>query len=255
MTASCEVLSEWMKSNKLKLNAEKTHILTVGTQQKLSSLPRKLEVAMDRVVLQNDNVGYEMLLGCKVQENMKWNQQVEMLLNKLSKRLVGLQNLRLICPYVLRKTITEGLFNSILAYCLHPYGGMDSDSIRCIQSLQNKAARLVCCAPPRSNRVELFRKLDWLTVNQLVVYHTLILVFKIRNNREPEYLFQFLCNDSRNGRIMIPHLTLSLMLRSFCVRGACNWNLLPAQIRTEQKIGIFKKKMRKWILDNTPMFA
>ena len=126
MTASCEVLSEWMKSNKLKLNAEKTHILTVGTQQKLSSLPRKLEVTMDRVVLQNDNVGYEMLLGCKVQENMKWSQQVEMLLNKLSKRLVGLQNLRLICPYVLRKTITEGLFNSILAYCLPLYGGMDS---------------------------------------------------------------------------------------------------------------------------------
>ena len=35
---SCETVSQWMCVNKLKLNADKTHVLTVGTTQRVKSL-------------------------------------------------------------------------------------------------------------------------------------------------------------------------------------------------------------------------
>ena len=51
----------------------KLGLLTIGTQQKLRSLPRQLEVRIEDVMLPHDPTGCEMLHVCKVQANMKWN--------------------------------------------------------------------------------------------------------------------------------------------------------------------------------------
>ena len=100
----------------------------------------------------------------------------------------------------------------------------------------------------------MFDRLGWLTVNQLISYHTLISVFKIRSCGEPEYLAQKLKTDSRNGRIIIPNYDLRLAMKSFSFRGANQWNSLPTSMRNTVKIGTFKKNLRKWILVNIPRF-
>ena len=75
-----------------------------------------------------------------------------------------------------------------------------------------------------------------MTVKQLVVYHTLLTVFKIRQTGEPEYLATFLKADSRNVKIMIPNLKLGLAQKSFCFRGSSDWNSLPDFIRNSVQI-------------------
>ena len=35
MTENCQLVSTWMAGNKLKLNADKTHLMTVGTIERL----------------------------------------------------------------------------------------------------------------------------------------------------------------------------------------------------------------------------
>ena len=101
----------------------------------------------------------------------------------------------------------------------------------------------------------MYDKVEWLTVNQLIVYHTLITVFKVRKNNEPEYLAAKLKNDTRTGRIFIPNTDLGLAQKSFIIRGSTNWNDLPQNIRTQPKIGIFKKLAKKWIADNISRFV
>ena len=136
------------------------------------------------------------ILGCQIASNLKWHSQIADLLAKLRKRLTGLANLKYIVPFQVRKIITEGIFNSVLVYCLPLYGGSDIGHVKDIQVLQNKAAQIVCHAPPRAKRSQMFDTLGWMTVNQLVSYHTLITIFKIRNSSEPEYLARFLKDDS-----------------------------------------------------------
>ena len=53
---------------------------------------------------------------------------------------------------------------------------------------------------------------------------------------------------------MIPNMELRLTQNSFTVRGAANWNRLPENLRKQSKIGIFKKLVRKWILENVSRF-
>ena len=52
LTSNCAEVSNWMEMNKLKPNAGKTHILTVGTSIRVNNLTSPVEVVMDNVSLQ-----------------------------------------------------------------------------------------------------------------------------------------------------------------------------------------------------------
>ena len=131
-----------MEANRFKINPQKTHILTVGTQNRLSHLPHKVKINMNGVQLVEDPGACELLLGCKIQANLKWNHQVSFLNSKLSKRLAALMNLKYILPYGTLKKIVEGMFNSILVYCLPLFGGCDIQYLKELQVLKTEQPRL-----------------------------------------------------------------------------------------------------------------
>ena len=150
--------------------------------------------------------------------------------------------------------LAEGLFNSVLVYCLPLYGGKCKGDMNNLQILQNKAACIVANMPLRSNRARVFEKIGRLSVHQLVFYHTAVLVFKVRQSNQPEYLASLLTRDSRNGRIMVQQLNLQLARKSFCTRGADAWNRLPRNIRTMKSVGCFKASLKTWVMENIEKF-
>ena len=147
---------------------------------------------MDNVILKEDDDKCEFLLGCKIQNNLKWHKHVHLLLGKLKTRLIGLTKLKKFAPFSVRKKLAEGLFNSSLVYCLPLFGGMDKGDMKDLQVMQNKAAQVVTLSPPRAERVTMYSKLGWLTINQLVFYHSVLAVYKIRISKEPTYLADIL---------------------------------------------------------------
>ena len=243
-----------MKGNRFKLNASKTHILTVGTSTRVNNLTSPVEVAMDNITLGEDSERTESLLGIELEFNLKWHKTVQKVQLKLKKRLAGLTRLRFLVPLNTFKIISQGIFNSVLVYCLPLYGGCDKSELKSLQVLQNKAAQIVTSSPPRSSRHPMFDQLNWLTVNQLIAYHTALQVYRIRMNDEPEYLAQILKKDNRNSNVIVTNTVLTLAKRSFTFRGAQLWNSLPNLIRKKSKIGNFKKMLRIWVQENIPRF-
>ena len=63
-----------MQGNRLKLNPEKTHLLTVGTGRRLGRQESQLQVRMDSVKLQENVEKHELLFGCFMEPNLKWHQ-------------------------------------------------------------------------------------------------------------------------------------------------------------------------------------
>ena len=120
--------------------------------------------------------------------------------------------------------------------------------------MQNKVARLTTHSHIRTRRKDMFMKLNWLTVHQLVVYHSVLATFRIRASKEPEYLSSIMSRDNRVNRIIIPNTTLSLAMKSYCYRGAAQWNSIPEEIRRIAKIGLFKSKLKEWIRSRIPQF-
>ena len=251
---NCEVVSNWMGENMLQLNADKTHVMTIGTRERLAQPGNQISVSMDGIRLEENPEHRETLLGIIIDANLKWHGQIEFLLKKLKSRLAGLAHVRSVLPYHLRKVVSESLFTSVLSYCLPLFGGCDIGQIQDLQVLQNKAAQLATKSPPRSPRHPMYDRLGWLSVNQLIQYHTVLAVYRVRSTGEPEYLARNLCNDNRNGHIIIKNTRLTLLQKSFKFRGACNWNDLPESIRNLQTIAAFKRALRSWINEHTPRF-
>ena len=255
LTRDCEHLSVWMHGNSFKLNADKTHFLTMGTSQRIKNLDRQLQVEMDGVTLEESIDKYEVLLGVTMQCDLKWSEQIQTLVGKLKKRLTGLDKLRFIMGKTSKQTIVQGVFNSVLCYCLPLFGGCNVSEVQALQVQQNRAARIVLNLPPRTSREYMFDKLGWMTVQQLIAYHTLITVFRIRQSKEPEYLAVVLGRDNKWGNIIVENSTLSLYKNSFVPRGSVLWNKLPRHLKIEKKIGKFKKELRKWVANNVEKFA
>ena len=55
-----------MMSNKLKFNAEKSHILTLGTKERLNNLQSTVCIKIEGAELTEDANKQEILLGCQI---------------------------------------------------------------------------------------------------------------------------------------------------------------------------------------------
>ena len=255
LTQNCSIVKDWMLGNRLKLNADKTHLMMVGTGARLRRQESTLEVSMDGVWLKESDEASEKLLGCYISPNLKWQRHVTEVLSKLQSRLNALEKLKHILPVNKKKIIVEGMFTSVLSYCLPVFGGCDKSEMEALQVMQNKAARIITNSCIRTSRKELFRQTEWLTVRQLVHYHTALSTFRIRAKKEPEYLFQIMNKDNeRTKKIIVPNTKLTLAMNSYCFRGSLQWNQLPEDLRSTVSLGYFKKQVKAWIRSNVPQF-
>ena len=255
LSRDCEQLNLWMQSNRFKLNADKTHFMIVGTSARLQQLQEELVVTMDGTRLEKSVDKSEELLGIKIQCNLKWSNQIEVLKSKLSSRLAGLEKLKKVMSRSTMKNIVQGVFNSVLCYCIPLFGGCNRTDLNLLQIQQNRAAQCVLNLPPRTSRCILFDKLGWLTVEQLIAYRTLIAIYRIRMKKEPEYLAGYLLRDNLYGRIIVENSALGLYRNSFIYRGSTLWNKLPRDLRSEMKIGVFKRKLKRWVEANIDRFT
>ena len=85
---------------------------------------------MDGIAIQECEEKSELLLGCTIQSNLKWHAQVENLLSKLKTRLAGLNKIKYLVPFSIRKTITQSIFNSVMVYCIPLFGGCDTSQLK-----------------------------------------------------------------------------------------------------------------------------
>ena len=137
--------------------------------------------------------------------------------------------------------LANGLFLSKLAYGMPVWGGCGDYLVRSLQIVQNKAARLVCRKGIYTSIKSLLGECNWLSVRQLTVHHSLVLLFKVKKCQQPKYLYGMFTTERRyNTRgegigkldcVSVSPPTQSLNCHSFRWRTVQSWNQLPASLR------------------------
>ena len=100
----------------------------------------------------------------------------------------------------------------------------------------------------------MFDKLGWLTVRQLIAYLSLILVQRVKESNEPEFLAACFRRVNHNGHILVHNTPLELYRSSFVYRTSILWNKLPRSLREEKREKTFKKNVKCWIINTCERF-
>ena len=137
------------------------------------------------------------------------------------------------------------------------WGGCELYLIRSLQVIQNKAARAVAKMGWYTPTEELLKQCGWMSVNQLIVYHTLVLVFKVIYEKTPVYIYNKMTTGFayptrrwthfKNGvcdsnlRISSNETSTHLLTnRSFRWRATKQWNALPLSVKQSKSLNKFK---------------
>ncbi|KAF0293252.1 hypothetical protein FJT64_008846 [Amphibalanus amphitrite] len=129
-----------------------------------------------------------------------------------------------------------------LRYCLSVYGGTSKENLCRVQKVLNYAAKVVFGRRKYDHASDLLRRLEWLSADQLVSYHTLSLLHKVRRSGEPEELAAGLATVAEaRGRdrdvvtrqdhlLHVPRCRTEMGRRRFQCRGPAAYNALPPDL-------------------------
>ena len=185
-----------MASNKLVINGNKTTLLVMGTRSMDANRAQVALHAGNHTILPSTT---EKLLGCDIHEGLKWGHHIRLgeksMLKQLTSRVNALRKMAVNATFETRLMAANGTFISALSYLIPLWGGAEGYLLKGLQVLQNTAARCVCKLSWFTPKRILLNKCNWLSIGQLVFYHTTLQVYKVLKSGTPLYISQKLVTE------------------------------------------------------------
>ena len=131
-----------------------------------------------------------------------------------------------------------------------------------LQVCQNNIMRAILKCRKTTSTLEMLSKLNWLSIKQLITYHSLIVFYRIFHSGEPNCIAERINTDydrynvytraRSNNNIILDDLRLKTSKASFIFRVSSIWNTLPPPLRNIHEAYRFKKALKSYIKLNVP---
>ena len=274
-----DLSTSWVHDNKLVCSGSKTKLLVIGTKElrrsKLVNPNISIEIIVDGHPVRESES--ERLLGVLINNVMTWehhlygNEDHKGLVQKLSQRANIIWKLSKMMPKQKLKMISEGIFFSLLNYCIEVYGNVwglntyddqvrnsiayTKEDNRKLQILVNKVLRSLTGRDRDTPVTVLHDQSGQLSVHQRCAMYTLTNVHKAVNQKLPAYSYYKLKPNpvQKNQQISRVDYKLSLSRGSYYYRGSKLYSQVPDQITQITNQTSFKKAAKKWVLMSIPV--
>ena len=185
-------LEDWMNSNKLVINPDKTHLMVMAGKKDAA---KRMSVSIQAGAHNIFPTEKEKMLGGLLHQSLKWNTHIrddrESLLNQLTSRINGLRKVCINGSFETKCMIANGIVMSKIVYLITVWGGAQQYLVNALQVQQLVAARAVCGPGSwRWSRTKLLNKTGWMSVMQLVFFHTFLQIHKTLKSGVPWSLYQ-----------------------------------------------------------------
>ena len=273
------VVANFLTNNRLKVNDDKTHLLVMTTRQRRRHVDTNSTcINTHSEVIRPSTT--ERLLGAEIHQDLRWREHVldseNSLVKSLNKRLGALKKIQKTASFRTRKMIGTGIFMSKLIYLMPLWSGCEEYLVKALQVVQNKAARSISKLSIFTPSRILLQTCGWMSVRQLMVYHSLVLLHKTLAQQSPVYLYEKVTAagqfpyKTRQAAVCPPQFSfevqhptdsgtirqvssakLGISKKGWCWRSVEMYNSLPSDIRLENKLPNFKKRLKDWVTLNT----
>ena len=206
----------------------------------------------------------EKLLGCNLHQSMQWNSHIKdhskSMIRQITTRVNGLRKISQNATFRTRLMIANGAVLSKLVYMITVWGGAQQYLLRALQVQQLAAARVVCGHSSRYwSRVKLLKRVGWLSIRQLVYYHTVLQAHKVIRTGKPAGIHMTISTDhpyrtrsATNERIRYGESFQggsSLIVASFKHRAVHWFNQVSPEVYSGS-LSVVKHKLKEWVRKN-----
>ena len=242
-------IDKWMTEHYLKLNPDKTEIIVFGKQSVLS----RLEI---NGVFINSSTCVRLVstvksLGFRLDSNLTLNKQIAHLKTVCFHKLRNIAKMRYFLTNHQIQILVQALVISSLDYCNALYYGINSNQLKQLQMIQNRACKTIIGLKRRDHVAEHMEHLHWLRIQQRIEFKILLIVFKSLNGLAPSYISELLkYNDISGSRTpsLKPYISKTMYGgRAFVSAAPTLWNNLPIEIKQCDKLDIFKKRLKTFL--------
>ena len=222
-------VTEWLRSNRLSLNVDKTTFMLL-THNKIDSSILPININGGRIC----NVSCMKFLGVTLDDRLNYNENTNILSKKLSCAL-GIMNKmsNLVSPHVL-KILYYSLFYSHLTYALPIWGGCGVTNVGRIDKLNERARKMFsnnshrAFSPPKYHNIYRFVLLSLFHVLLNDNSHNFCINNQIANLM-PDHVYRtkFLTDEC----LSIPQYRKTTSQNQFLYNAVKEWNKLPVDVR------------------------
>ena len=173
-----EKVSDWLKANKLCVNAGKSKVMFFSSINRTRPLPniRFGETILEQV----EEFNY---LGVIISRDLKWDKHVKSVSARVSKTIGILKRIKNTVPQHVLKLIYQSLIACRFEYGILAWGGALSKLVK----VQKKAMRIIVKAKYNAHTEPIFKKLGILKMGDLYRLRILVFYHKFVNEKLPSY--------------------------------------------------------------------
>ena len=236
------VLLEWFKTNEMRPNEDKCHLLVIN-QENVS------------VTLGNEKISCSStvdLLGIKIDDKLNFNEHVSKLCKKGNQKLHALARISKYMNKDKLKLIMKAFITSQFNYAPLTWMFHSRTLNNKINKLHERALRLVYDKQNLTFQ-ELLDLDDSITIHHKNIQKLAVEMFKIKNNLSPPLMkgiFKENTNtyDLRNKRCWEPPNVRTVRYGSETIRyrGPKTWDMVPQHIKDSVSLAEFKSKIKTW---------
>ena len=205
----------------------------------------------------------EKLLGVKIDKHLNWDNHIDFLIRKLNSRICLLKRAKTYLNHRLRNLLYNALIRPLFEYCCTVWGNTKNENLLRLLRVQKRCARLILDSFS-DNSVELFSKLGWLPIDEVIRIRKFCLIHKIVNGRCPQYFKDYISyvNDkhrhntraSTNNNLFIPLSRTNSGLCTFYASANRLWNTLDDGTRSISTLRNLKKYIsNKYVANNSKL--
>ena len=179
-------VDEWLKTNNLSLNYDKTEFLVVNkSKSKGGSL--NLRIGKNDIA-QVKHVKY---LGVIIDDDLTWKPHIHNQCSKIAHSNWAFTNLRKYVNLSTLKCAYYGLIYPHLQYCYSLWGQASKTSLKPVQTLQNKALKIMTNTRWHHSASPLYQTLQFLKFNDIVKLQLAKIMHSVHNNNISNLYFGF----------------------------------------------------------------
>ena len=248
MNSDLEKLNNWLKLNHLTLSISKSKFMIIGSSQRLNKID-SISFKVDNIDL--DEVSSFKYLGIVINNRLNWQDHVDQMFSKINKKLGLLKRIRYCLPLDARLMFFNSYVLPLFDYADIVWGDRGNSTLMLqLQSLHNKAAKIILDLPIGSSASEALNKLKWKTLARRRAEHRAIFIYKCLNNLfSHRFNIEFNRDKHEYNTRCKNNIRKSASRRNWghwtSINFASNdWNKLDLSIRQSPSLASFKRVLR-----------